>query len=116
MNTETRTLPGDPDTTISGPTRFLDTLFEGTEETQPGPPFFDDTLNYLQSQYNKVTSDVGAATKKRFKLDDQIETMEQERATVQALLIEEYRKRHPRDPETGEAVPAPFGATEEERP
>lgn len=115
MSTDTRPLPGYPDTTVTGPARFLDQIFEQEEEPQPGPPFFDDTLNYLQSQYNKVTSDIGAATQKRFKLEDQIEAMEQERATVQALLIEEYRNRRPRDPETGEAIPAPFGAKEEER-
>jgi hypothetical protein len=84
-------------------------MFEETEDAQPGPPFYDDTLNYLQSQFDKVNSERGTTINKKFKLEDQIIALEKELETVRTLLVEEYRQRRPFNPETGEAIQAPFG-------
>ena len=109
MDTQTRTMPGYPDTTVTGDRQLLDAIFKNTEETRPGPPFFDDTLNYLQSQFDKVNSERGTTINKKFKLEDQIIALEKELETVRGLLVEEYRQRRPFNPETGEAIQAPFG-------
>lgn len=79
-----------------------------TGSDRPGPPFWDRTLNFLHGQYQKTNSEIGALTQKKDKIEDQIEAKEDELATVQALLIEEFRQRRPTNPETGELIDPPF--------
>lgn len=88
------------------------TLLE-TPAREPGPPFFDPTMNFLQAKFDQANTRVGTLTDKSFKIADELQVAERELAEIRTLLLEEWRQRKPADPRTGQVVRAPFGAEEE---
>lgn len=88
----------------------------GHNDDHPGPPFFDATLNFLDDQHRKVSAEAGRLRTKKYKLEDEIRLKDDEQNTVATLLIEEFRERQPRNPETGELVDPPFAEHKDDAP
>lgn len=81
-------------------------------DDSPKGPYFDETLNYLDAQFTRTESELGATVKRIRKLVADAEQLEREKAHVQKLLMEEWRERRPYNPETGEVIDAPFAEDE----
>ena len=80
-----------------------------TENDQPGPPFFDATMNFLNRQYVRADMDIDKMSQQKEKLNEKIADKTIERDTARELLVNEWRERRPANPQTGEVVMAPFG-------
>lgn len=74
----------------------------------PGAPFFDEVLNYLQSNYTRASAEHGKLLTKKYKLEDEIATRDREMETIRDLILHEWRERQPIDPNTDDVVPEPF--------
>lgn len=78
------------------------------EDRGPGAPFWDETLNFLQTQYSKASAETGKLETKKYKLLEEIATKEREMAEIRELILHEWRERQPVNLETGEPISEPF--------
>lgn len=74
----------------------------------PGEPFYDQTLNFLWEQVNRIHGDV-------IRLGDRIEKLQAERDAAtealegaKAIFLTEYNEREVINPDTGEMIDAPL--------